>query len=589
MRKVQLTIKQEEVAPATTSDLVVMNNGKTLKEELSTNVLDKFSREVTVVSSMEKVADGVKDGAYESLVIKGKSLVNLMTSCKDETLIQYHNPPADSNVANVSMIKPNTVYTIIYSVKYREEGNTGHLLVRTQQDGGDINVSSGFTFGTTYKRFAYKFTTPSTIDYFVLRSNGHYFHVKEVMLLEGDYTNVDLPYFEGLCDSKMPILRNVGKNLFDKQRHSNPNNFVVNPSYWSIPIQLKGNTLYNFSYTYGNVYNKQAVLRFATDIWRNPTHSSPPYNLVEVFNTHITSSHMGKRGNARFTTPANGLVYLHYYNGELGNSISSFNIMSWYTHLLKDVQLEEASSATSYEDHKTNILHTPETVTLRSLPNGVRDELNLMTGEYIKRIGEVVLDGTQNWTLKTGNWEFENTFGFVTTISDMINTTESHPAHSNGNSLVCSHFPSYGGNSLSNNALPNDIEMIGIDLNRLLGLRITKTKLSTPNAEGLKTWLRDNPVTVQYELAEPVTTIVEPLTIPFAYENGHVILESGFEGQSLLPELKYSAPASKSGVLSTTSKTILKHEQRLHKFEDLLLRESILMDYRLMLTMLDSM
>ena len=78
MRKVQLTIKQEEVAPATTSDLVVMNNGKTLKEELSTNVLDKFSREVTVVSSMEKVADGVYDGPYESLVFNGKTLKSLI-------------------------------------------------------------------------------------------------------------------------------------------------------------------------------------------------------------------------------------------------------------------------------------------------------------------------------------------------------------------------------------------------------------------------------------------------------------------------------------------------------------------------------
>ena len=29
-------------------------------------------------------------------------------------------------------------------------------------------------------------------------------------------------------------------------------------------------------------------------------------------------------------------------------------------------------------------------MTLRSLPNGVRDELNLKTGEYIKRIGEIV-------------------------------------------------------------------------------------------------------------------------------------------------------------------------------------------------------
>ena len=35
-----------------------------------------------------------------------------------------------------------------------------------------------------------------------------------------------------------------------------------------------------------------------------------------------------------------------------------------------------------------------ETITLRSLPNGVRDELNLQTGEYIQRVGEIVWDGS---------------------------------------------------------------------------------------------------------------------------------------------------------------------------------------------------
>ena len=41
------------------------------------------------------------------------------------------------------------------------------------------------------------------------------------------------------------------------------------------------------------------------------------------------------------------------------------------------------------------------TINLRSLPNGVKDELNLLTGEYIQRVGEVVLDGSEDegWQL----------------------------------------------------------------------------------------------------------------------------------------------------------------------------------------------
>ena len=48
----------------------------------------------------------------------------------------------------------------------------------------------------------------------------------------------------------------------------------------------------------------------------------------------------------------------------------------------------------SYEPYKSNILSTPEEVVLRSLPNGVKDTLNLMTGEYVQRIGETTLDGS---------------------------------------------------------------------------------------------------------------------------------------------------------------------------------------------------
>ena len=92
MREVQLTYKQGEVAPATTSDLVVMNHGKTLKEELSSSHLDQFSREVAIAKSMNKIVDGAYDVAYESLMFKGKTLVNLMTLYKDEALIEYWSP-----------------------------------------------------------------------------------------------------------------------------------------------------------------------------------------------------------------------------------------------------------------------------------------------------------------------------------------------------------------------------------------------------------------------------------------------------------------------------------------------------------------
>ena len=59
-------------------------------------------------------------------------------------------------------------------------------------------------------------------------------------------------------------------------------------------------------------------------------------------------------------------------------------------------QIEGGSIATPYEPYKSNILSTPEDLELRGIGN-VRDELNVATGELTQRVGEIVLDGSEDW------------------------------------------------------------------------------------------------------------------------------------------------------------------------------------------------
>ena len=103
----------------------------------------------------------------------------------------------------------------------------------------------------------------------------------------------------------------------------------------------------------------------------------------------------------------------------------------------------------------------------------------------------------------------------------------------------------------------------------------------------LNSLVKTDMVNTQYRLAEPITTIVKPSTVPFAYENGHVILESGYEGQSLLPHLKYSVTTSRTGQITQNSKTIMKHEQQISSLEDLLLTQIVEMDYERVLLQFD--
>ena len=59
----------------TDASSVYLDNGRTLEQELGEGSM--VSNVATVDSAMSKIIDGTLDGAYESLVFKGKSLVNL--------------------------------------------------------------------------------------------------------------------------------------------------------------------------------------------------------------------------------------------------------------------------------------------------------------------------------------------------------------------------------------------------------------------------------------------------------------------------------------------------------------------------------
>ena len=86
-------------------------------------------------------------------------------------------------------------------------------------------------------------------------------------------------------------------------------------------------------------------------------------------------------------------------------------------------------------------------------------------------------------------------------------------------------------------------------------------------------------VKTHYELAEPIVTTIEPSTTPFAYQNGHIILESGHEGQSLLPMLEYSTVINKTGQIENVAKTIQRQEKQLTMLEQMLIQNIINLDY----------
>ena len=514
----------------TDASSVYLDNGRTLEQEIGEGSM--VSNVATVDTSMSKVIDGTLDGAYESLVFKGKSLVNIHP-------ISYAIGAAGAMTyfANEDVDKTKIKSGTRYFLRLLD---TDPTVCRAYFKPCNVNTIS---FADINDKYAI-FTTKSELTDSDFSNNKIHFYTSTSKTLEDvantkiilcEYQegmeNWDIPYFTGLCDVKMPILRNVGKNLFDKN--------TMKTSWWINQDGVKkdsGNT--NYSILVPATQNKVYSVSF--DVSNRSFYAF----LDKDYNTLLSQT-----GYVTKTAPQ-GTKYLLYY-------LHNENI-----DLCGDIQLEEATAKTAHEDYKTNILHTPEIVTLRSLPNGVRDELNLNTGEYTKHIGEIVLNGSEDWEYT--NETFRSRI-IRDKVFEQVTASDREKIY-----LICDKYK-----SIAYSAPWNSGEFIALHVSKQIVFRDERFN----EVNDWKQYLSQNPVMVQYQLAIPITTTIEPLSIPFAYKNGHVIVESGFEGQSLLPTLEYSTVVNKTGLIENVAKTIQRQEKQLTMLEKMLIQNIINLDY----------
>lgn len=163
-----------------------------------------------------------------------------------------------------------------------------------------------------------------------------------------------------------------------------------------------------------------------------------------------------------------------------------------------DIQLEK-NIFTEYESYKGNNYVIPLSQPLRSLPNGVKDTIE--EDGIHRRVGSVVFDGSsdEGWTLFTYGTAHEKTTMFVGAgVSDMFRTAGVEI------DFMCDLFT-----AKSNKAetLNTDSQWIIHAMNNNFYICIENEKAST--LDEFKTWLLENNVKINYQLAEEV---IEPLT-----------------------------------------------------------------------------
>ena len=299
-----------------------------------------------------------------------------------------------------------------------------------------------------------------------------------------------------LTSVKMPVLTTTGKNLFDKSKIK------------------KGYAISSSNPTTESAYAVRDYMDYIE------VESGATYKLSNCTTTAI----FGYKNKGDYY----GYVSLNGINA-IPHDVKyiRFNIDNSFDY--SNAQLEKNTVATSYEPYKTNILTTPSDLESRGIGD-VRDELDCLTGELIQRIGEVVLDGSE------GRWELAqdraNTMRFNCFNLDI-------PIGVNGSLLKTDRFPYQSPTAKDQEGA---VMAGGVVAPRVPSISILKTRLPSNDIDGFKQWLSQNPITIQYILAEPIVKTVVLSTLdqdgqPTKLSTFNDITHVSIDAEDLLPTI----------------------------------------------------
>lgn len=292
---------------------------------------------------------------------------------------------------------------------------------------------------------------------------------------------------------------------------------------WAVPLMTQSNVLNTFkpdtTYTIkvvSKVLSKPTTLspnqsRYDILLYRSTPWSYFALNLYDKVNAKVGDINTTY---TTITTPSD----LHDFNLGgycfFGNNDGSTTYKGSGSIEIQQIMLAEGEytkdNFPDYVHYASNSL----TIDLQgnelcSLPNGTKDEVNIINGEALltKRIGKVVLDGSESW-VKYQDYLYYYNESFI------LSPTTSYVVPN----LISDNFTISTFNNLRNN--PN-IYMSANQLgspNNQRGVSLYVNDYYS-DVSTLKTWLSTHNVEVLYELAEPKTVNLGNVNLPTLYND----------------------------------------------------------------------
>lgn len=184
-------------------------------------------------------------------------------------------------------------------------------------------------------------------------------------------------------------------------------------------------------------------------------------------------------------------------------------------NIYSDIQLEMGPVATEYEPYKE-----PRTMTI-STPNGLPgipvddggnytdingqqwlcDEIDFERGTYIQRVCSKTFDGVDG-EIVTLYAERSNVYGFALKITDVNMLKPAHKAY-------CTHFK----NLITGISSVNEECFLCGAGSTTIYVMVKKDRIAGYSIEAFKSWLNANPITVLFQLASPIETVLSDETV----------------------------------------------------------------------------
>lgn len=322
-------------------------------------------------------------------------------------------------------------------------------------------------------------------------ADSRFFDIYNVMYAEGKETTLDYEPYGYLLDVKV-----TGKNLFDREKATDTTNWIIRDGdgYAKFPIRVgKGNKV-TFSYAEKLMAGKGFYIGIAQS------------ETGAIVSWLYHSAETNLNNNKHTTVAAGDYMYLSC----IKSSIQKF------LNTIQTLQVEIGGEQTPYEPYTEQSMQ----IVLNEPLRGIGEYKGMLTKDgVVRKIKRTVFD--ENTPVKEYNAPVQ-----VKTTSFISGTTIKDATGETGIEVMSDRFK-----AKDRGFDRYDEECITL-FGKNIFVRFNKDK-NINTAEALTEWLKQNPLTVDYVLAEPVTEplpeSVQAQLSALHSENGttHVFVDSG--------------------------------------------------------------